>query len=255
SSESSSFSLVDEKTLVVAISQSGETADTLVAVRSAKENGAKVLGITNVVGSTLTRESDACIYLGAGPEIAVVATKSFTSQLVVLYKCALTLAGMEDRIKEITGLSDIVEKIISKETEIKNIASKLKKYGDFFFIGRSFAYPIAMEGALKLKEITYVHAEAYPAGELKHGPLSMLEEGIPLIVIAPTGEKISKMIGNIKECKARGAMVIGISDNDDVLKEAEITFRMPKVDELFAPIIYIVPLQLLAYHIAVMQGK
>jgi glucosamine--fructose-6-phosphate aminotransferase (isomerizing) len=255
SSEFSTFSLVDEKTLVVAISQSGETADTLVAVRSAKEKGAKVLGITNVVGSTLTRESDGCIYLGAGPEIAVVATKSFTSQLAVLYKCALMLAGMEERVKEMIELVPAVEGVLGRESEIKLIASKLNKYEDFFFIGRSFAYPIAMEGALKLKEITYMHAEAYPAGELKHGPLSMLEEGVPVIAIAPTGEKMSKMIGNIKECKARGAMVVGISDNEDVLKEAEMKLRMPQVDELFAPIVYIVPLQLLAYHIAVMQGK
>lgn len=254
-SEFSTFSLVDRKTLVVAISQSGETADTLVAVRSARKRGAKVLGITNVVGSTLTRESDACVYLGAGPEIAVVATKSFTSQLVVLYKCALLLAGMEKKLKEMAELAPILENIIGRENEIELIASKLKGYEDFFFIGRSFAYPIAMEGALKLKEITYMHAEAYPAGELKHGPLSMLEEGVPVIAIAPTGEKMSKMIGNIKECKARGAMVVGISDNEHVLREARMKFKMPAVDELFAPIAYIVPLQLLAYHIAVMQGK
>ncbi len=247
--------IYERDTIVVAVSQSGETADTLNAVRYAKEHGASVLGITNVVGSSLSREADACIYIGAGPEIAVVATKSFTSQLVVLYKLALTLAKKKDMVERMKDLSAIAEIVLSKNEEIRALAEKLAAKKDFFFIGRGLSFPVALEGALKLKEITYLHAEAYAAGELKHGPLSLLESGIPIIAIAPSDASTPKLVSNIKECKARNASVFAVSDSDAVLREAELKFVMPQVDAVFAPIIYVIPLQLLAYHMAVKLGK
>jgi len=249
--------IVDKDTVVVAISQSGETADTLTAVREAKKRGAKVIGVTNVVGSSLSRESDATVYIAAGPEISVVATKTFTSQIAVLLKLAYTASGKTTELSEMKDLADTIEKILSKREEIEILAKKLVKEKDFFFIGRGNSYPVAMEGALKLKEITYLHAEAYAGGELKHGPLSLLESGIPVIAIAPSDESISKMRGNIKECTARKAKIIALSDDVDVLKEAEagFSFAMPKMKGDFAPMLYIIPLQLLAYYMAVLQKK
>jgi glucosamine--fructose-6-phosphate aminotransferase (isomerizing) len=247
--------LASKKTLIVAISQSGETADTLSAVRAAKKAGAKVLAVTNVVGSSLTREADASVYIGSGPEISVVATKTFTSQLVVLYKLAFTAAGMRKEIEQMKELSQTAYDLVGRRSEVEILASKLMKEKDFFFIGRGLSFPIAMEGALKLKEITYLHAEAYAAGELKHGPLSLLEDGIPVVAIAPKGEAGAKMHGNVKECRARRAKIIAISNDPSILAESEMEFRMPDVDELLAPIVYIIPLQMLAYYMAVKAGK
>ena len=245
----------DKCTVAIAISQSGETADTLLAVRAAKKKGAKIIGITNVVGSSLSREADACIYIGAGPEISVVATKSFTSQLVVLYRLAFSLSKDEKKAEKLRDLSALIEAILTKESDIKKLASVLCKKKDFFFIGRGLSFPIAAEGALKLKEITYLHAEAYPAGELKHGPLSLLEKDVCIIAISPADETASKMLSNIKECKARNATLIGFSDAQNILSECDLVFKMPSIDSLFAPILYTIPLQMLAYHMTIILGR
>ncbi len=247
--------IADKETLVIAISQSGETADTLLAVKQAKKQGAKILGITNVVGSTLSRESDGTVYLQSGPEISVVATKTFTSQLAALYKLVFSYMGMEEELEDLHSLSGTIEQLLSKSSEAEELAKKLKNEKDFLFIGRSLSYPVAMEGALKLKEITYLHAEAYAAGELKHGPLSLLEDGIPVIAIAPVDDSLPKTLGNIRECKARKGKIIAISDSEEALSESELSIWMPKVHPDLAPILYIIPLQLLAYHLAVMQKK
>lgn len=242
-------------TCIIAISQSGETADTLSAARFAKGKGAKIVGITNVFGSSLSREADATIYIGAGPEIAVVATKSFTSQLVVLYKIALTIAGKKKELEQLHDLSAVAEAVLSKSADMEKAVAELVKKKDFFFIGRGVYYPIALEGALKLKEIAYLHAEAYAAGELKHGPLSMLEDGVPIIAIGNTDENMVKLVTNVKECKARKAKVLVLSDDRELLSEASWKFPMPEVPAPFAPIIYILPLQLLAYYMAVRLGR
>ncbi len=247
--------IYDKETCVIAISQSGETADTLSAVRFAKGKGARVVGIANVFGSSLSRESDATVYIGAGPEIAVVATKSFTSQLVVLYKIALALAGKRKELEQLHDLSAVAEAVLSKGAEMEKLVSELSKKKDFFFIGRGVYFPVALEGALKLKEIAYLHAEAYAAGELKHGPLSMLEDGVPIIAIGNSNVDMVKLVTNVKECKARKAKVLSVTDDRNLLAESDWKFAMPPVPGIFAPIIYILPLQLLAYYMAVALGK
>lgn len=245
----------EKGTAALAISQSGETADTLLAVRAAKKKGAKIIGITNIVGSSLSRESDACVYIGAGPEISVVATKSFTSQLVVLYRLAFSLTRQANAAEKLRDLSALIEALLTKEADIKKLAATLCKKKDFFFIGRGLSFPIAAEGALKLKEITYLHAEAYAAGELKHGPLSLLEKDVCVLAVAPSDETSSKMLSNIKECKARNATIIGISDSQSILAECDLSFKMPPFDPLFSPILYTIPLQMLAYHMTLMLGR
>ncbi len=247
--------VTDSKTLVLAISQSGETADTLAAVKEAKVRGARVLALVNVLGSSLTREADKVFYTHAGPEISVVSTKAFTSQLAALAHVAFELANRKEMIEHLRTIPNVVEEILKRENEIEELARKLKDKNDFFFIGRGISHPTAMEGALKLKEISYSHAEAYPGGELKHGPLSLLEKGVPVIAIAPNDETKSKMLGNIKECKARSALLIALSDSDEILEEADLKIRMPAgIAPELTPIVYIIPLQLLAYHIATMRG-
>jgi len=244
-----------KEALVMAISQSGETADTLSAVRLAKKEGAKIISVCNVVGSSLYREADANVVIGAGPEIAVVATKSFTCQLSVLAKIALCLEGKEDDIARMGGLSMEMEKILEREGEVEKIAGELAKRRDFFFIGRSLSFPSALEGALKLKEITYLHAEAYAAGELKHGPLSLLEKDVVVIALAPSDESLPKMLSNIEECRARGAMLVVFSDSKEALSKGSVGFAMPAMSGAAIPIIYAIPLQLLAYHMAMKLGK
>jgi len=238
----------DKKTLAIAISQSGETADTMQAVKFAKSKGAKILSLTNVVGSSLTRISDEVIYLNAGPEISVAATKTFTSQAAVIYKLIL---GPE-KLHSIPGL---VEMALESESRIREIAAKIKDKQNIFFIGRGLNYPVAMEGALKLKEISYLHAEAYAGGELKHGPLSLIEKGVPVIAIAPKDESLPKMFGNIKEVKARGAYVIALTDDENVKNEADavIMLQTPE-NEFLYPFPEIICLQLLAYHVSVLRG-
>ena len=241
--------------IVVAISQSGETADTLSAVRLARKGGAKIIGITNVTGSSLWRECDACVNIAAGPEIAVVATKSFTSQVAVLTKIALSLPGSKDGLASLSDASEAIEGVLRRSDEIESLASKLVSHGDFFFIGRSLAFPSALEGALKLKEITYLHAEAYAAGELKHGPLSLLQKDVVVVALAPSGASLQKTISNMSECAARDALLVAFSDSEEALGKSALPFRMPRVPELAIPIVYAVPLQLLAYYMAVKMRK
>jgi glucosamine--fructose-6-phosphate aminotransferase (isomerizing) len=241
--------------VVVAISQSGETADTLSAVRLAKKSGAKVIGVTNVAGSSLWRESDATVNIAAGPEVAVVATKSFTCQLAVLLKIALTLSGSKAELASLPSLSEKMEKLLEREGEIEKIAQQLLSNKDFFFIGRSLSFPAALEGALKLKEITYLHAEAYAAGELKHGPLSLLDKSVAVIALAPSDSFLPKTISNMSECRARNAKLVVFSDSQDAISKGGLSFRMPSVSPEAVPIVYALPLQLLAYHMAVKMKR
>lgn len=242
--------------LIVAVSQSGETADTLSAVRLAKSRGAKVIAVTNVAGSSLAREADAAVLIGVGPEVGVVATKSFTGQLCALYKIAYTLFGEEKMLDELAKVPKLSgEAIVSTADKVKALAKELGKRKNFFFIARGVGYPCALEAALKLKEITYLHAEAYAAGELKHGPISMMEKDVPVIAIAPSGALAAKIESNIMECKAREASMVVLSDDDALLSYGKLGIKMSKVPDEMVPLYYILPLQLLAYHMTVNAGK
>ena len=256
--------LVDENTLLIAITQSGETADTLAAMKLAKKKGAKVLGVVNVVGSMATRIADVTLYTHAGPEIGVAATKTYTTQLTVLTMLAIEVArilGAEDEDylshleRELLRVPELVEEALKYDGFMKTLAESLKDKRDFFYIGRSINVPTALEGALKLKEISYIHAEGLSAGELKHGPLALLEDGVPVVAVNPSGRVFSKMMSNIEEAKARGAMIISLSDREKLAEVSDVLVKMPEVDELLTPIVYIVPLQLLAYHLAVLRGN
>ncbi|ASI99583.1 glutamine--fructose-6-phosphate transaminase (isomerizing) [Thermococcus celer] len=256
--------LVDEETLVIAITQSGETADTLAAMKLAKGKGAKVLAIVNVVGSMATRIADLTLYTHAGPEIGVAATKTYTTQLTVLTMLAVELARvlgtadgeelrkLEDGLK---AVPELVEKVLTHDESLRELAEALRERRDFFYIGRGVSVPTALEGALKLKEISYIHAEGLSAGELKHGPLALLENGVPVVAIAPGGKVFDKMVSNIEESKARGAFIIGLGDRGELRKVSDVFIEMPEMDELLTPIVYVVPLQILAYHLAVLRGN
>ncbi|MCL6088999.1 MAG: glutamine--fructose-6-phosphate transaminase (isomerizing) [Candidatus Marsarchaeota archaeon] len=245
-----------QEDVVVAISQSGETADTLSAIRLAKKEGAAVLAITNVVGSTLSREADATLYIGVGPEVGVVATKTFTGQLAIIYKLAYSLSGDKKGMDALLQSPATVQKMLdSIRPAVRELAKLMSKRRNFFFISRGVGWPCALEAALKLKEITYLHAEAYAAGELKHGPISMLEDKVPVIAIAPSGALAAKMESNIRECKARGASLVVLSDDETIRKEGEHALVMPKVSEDLVPLFYILPLQLLAYYMTIELGR
>ncbi len=245
-----------QEDVVVAISQSGETADTLSAIRLAKKEGAAVLAITNVVGSTLSREADATLYIGVGPEVGVVATKTFTGQLAIIYKLAYSLSGDKKGMDALLQSPAMVQKMLdSIRPAVRELAKLMSKRRNFFFISRGIGWPCALEAALKLKEITYLHAEAYAAGELKHGPISMLEDKVPVIAIAPSGALAAKMESNIRECKARGASLVVLSDDETIRKEGEHALVMPKVSEDLVPLFYILPLQLLAYYMTIELGR
>ncbi|NPA51869.1 MAG: glutamine--fructose-6-phosphate transaminase (isomerizing) [Aquificae bacterium] len=258
--------IVDDKTLIFGISQSGETADTRFAMLDAKKKGAKTLALVNVVGSSLSRESDFVLYTYCGPEIGVAATKTFTAQLVVLYLFALKLAEYRGLISEkefdqkyrnLLHLPTVVESILKEEKEIKNIAYNYTKADDFLFLARGLNYPIALEGALKLKEISYIHAEGYPAGEMKHGPIALIDENMPVVFIAPKDSLYEKTLSNIQEVKARKGKIISIATKGDkVVKDlSDETIYIPKTKDELYPIVSIVPLQLLSYHIATFLGK
>ncbi|HSB47015.1 MAG TPA: glutamine--fructose-6-phosphate transaminase (isomerizing) [Candidatus Bilamarchaeum sp.] len=235
-----------ENTLVVAISQSGETMDVLQALRFAK--GAKKLAITNIIGSTITTLADEIVFLNAGPEAGVAATKTFTSQLAVIYKM---MHGKE----RLAGVSALIAKMAEKEPEIRAIAEKLSSKENVFFIARGKNVPIAHEASLKFKEITYIHSEAYPGGELKHGTLSLITDGVPVIALAPKDETRAKMFGNIKEAKARGGMILSVTDDDEVKRESDFCIELPPgTDPLLYPFALIIPMQLLAYHVSVLRG-
>ncbi len=257
--------LVGPGDLVLFISQSGETLDTMGAMRVAKAKGAKVLSICNVVGSTLARESDGVLYTHAGPEIGVASTKAFTTQLTVLYLLALHLGrvkGLLDQettaslIDDLVKLPGLIEQTLEMDEEIKAVAKAYSTAQDFLFLGRSVNYPIALEGALKLKEISYIHAEGYPAGEMKHGPIALIDEKMPVVIIVPEDKTREKIMGNLAEVKARGGIVIALCQGDDpeTRERADAFLCVPSAGVYLTPILMTIPLQLLAYHVAVIRG-
>ena len=256
--------IIDRDTVVAVISQSGETADTLAAVREAKRKGAKVLGICNVVGSTIARETDAGVYLHAGPEIGVASTKAFTSQVTVLALMTLLLARKSSMsfsrgsqfVKEFKLLPEKVEKILKNRELIECIADKYVDSTNFLYLGRGINFPVALEGALKLKEISYIHAEGYPAAEMKHGPIALIDENMPVVVIATRDSTYEKIISNIEEVRARKGKIIAIAtEGDDYIKtKVDHVIYVPPFMEFLTPILTIIPLQLLAYYIAVKRG-
>jgi len=246
---------LDENTLVIVITQSGETADTLRALRLVNHK-AKSLAIVNVVGSTVTREAEYVIHTRAGPEIGVAATKTYISQLTAIYLLAIYMSGKEELLEKLQNIPDHMVRALKKESQIKEIALKYKDAPDFFFIGRGFSYPTALEGALKLKEITYIHAEGYAAGELKHGPLALIDDGIPVVAVAPPGKSHDKTLSNVEEVKARGAHVIGLGSSKDEDLKSEVRDMIEfedEIDEIFSAIPYVIPLQLLSYYISVLK--
>lgn len=257
-----SANALNKNTLCIFISQSGETADTLKALKIAKKV-AKTLVIVNVLGSTATREADNVIYTRAGPEIGVAATKTYIAQLVSIYLIAAFLAkksgnsNYEFILNELERVPDLIDNILVDSEKIKEIGKKYKDAYDCFFLGRGLAYPTALEGALKLKEITYIHAEGYASGELKHGPLALIEDNLPVVIVAPPGDSHDKTLSNLEEVKARGADIIAIgSCNDEFLeKESNDLFTLDSsITDLLAPILYVIPLQLLSYYISVERG-
>ena len=257
--------IVDENTLVIAITQSGETADTLGAVWEAKAQGAKVISICNVVGSSIARESHGVIYTYAGPEIGVASTKAFTTQLTIIYLFALYLAKkrgtislseVRKMIADLIEIPDKIERLLLKESQIEEIAERFYKANNALFLGRGKGFPIALEGALKLKEISYVHAEGYPAAEMKHGPIALIDQNMPVIVLALAGRRYDKILGNVEEVKARGGQVIAVAaeGDQDIKEKADAIISIPTTTEALTPILAVIPLQLLAYYIAVKRG-
>jgi len=265
SSEFQESCRVDGKTVILAITQSGETADTLKAVRVAKAGGAKVACLTNVVGSSITRASNIVCHIYAGPEVSVVATKTFAAQVSYLLLLAIHLArerGLpksraDELITKLRGISDALRAVLKAvEPKVKKLARQYRNAQHIYLIGRGIGYPLVMEGALKLKEISYIHSEAMPAGELKHGTLALIDEGTPVVAAVPPGESRARMVGNIEEGKARGATVIAVAEEgDDVKEHVDEFIQIPPTEELFSSLLYIIPLQLLAYHITVELGQ
>ncbi len=257
--------MISDKNLVIIISQSGETIDTLFALREAKKKGARILSIVNVVGSSIARESDDVIYTWAGPEIAVASTKAYNTQLSVLYLIALDFANKkaaigknvyEKTIKSLQEVPDALDKVLASRDDIQKFSSQHYNANSIFFIGRGLDYALSMEGSLKLKEISYIHSEAYAGGELKHGTIALIEKGT-LVVCPMTQDMLhEKMVSNIKEVKARGAVVMAITQekNTDAEKVADMTITIPNIDPLVAPIVAVTPMQLFAYYVAVLKG-
>ena len=253
--------IINKDDTVLVISQSGETADTLAALREAKSKGALVLGICNVVGSTIARESMAGIYIHAGPEIGVASTKAFTAQLVVLSLITLLIARRKNLsmaegkeiVEALDSLPDKITEILKLNDEVEQLAEKFKDANNFLYLGRGYQFPVALEGALKLKEISYIHAEGYPAAEMKHGPIALIDENMPVVFIAPKDSAYDKVVSNIEEVRARGGRLIAIaSENDnDIDRLVDDTIKIPDTVEMLRPILTSIPLQLLAYHIAV----
>ncbi len=255
---------LDENVAVLAISQSGETADTLAAIKEAKRKGALLLGIVNVVGSSIAQITDAGVYNYAGPEIGVASTKIYTSQLVILTLMAL-LIGRYDTLSYIDGLNIVhalkrlpsqARDILDRSEDIKRLALKYKNYQNFLYIGRLYNYPTAMEGALKLKEISYIHAEGYPAGEMKHGPIALIDENFPTVAIAPYDSTFEKILSNIQEIKARNGKVLTITNKEhrDIKKFSDDLIVVPETIPILQPILNVIPLQLFAYYIAKERG-
>jgi glutamine---fructose-6-phosphate transaminase (isomerizing) len=257
--------IINEGDIVIAISQSGETADTLAAIDLAKSKGAIIFGVCNVVGSSIARASHEGAYTHAGPEIGVASTKAFTAQLTVLNMIALRVAHKKGTISErryhemlveLENIPSKVEKALKLEPQIKEIAKLFKDSQNFLYLGRGFNFPVALEGALKLKEISYIHAEGYPAAEMKHGPIALIDEQMPVVFIATRDSSYDKIVSNIQEVKARKGVVIAVVTEGDVLipKMADYVIEVPKTDEALMPMVSVIPLQLLSYHIAVLRG-
>lgn len=256
--------IIEEGTVVCAISQSGETADTLAALREAKEKGALALGIVNVVGSTIARETDAGIYLHVGPEIGVASTKAFTGQVAVLAMLAaylgrrkhLSQQNYQKFIDELVKIPEKMEEALGEASKIKKIAEIVADKENWLYLGRGYNYPIALEGALKIKEISYVHAEGMPAAEMKHGPIALINPGMPVVFIATRSSQYEKIIGNIEEVKARGGMIIAVITKGDteLTKKCDYVFTVPRTIEPLEPLLTIIPLQLLAYYVAILRG-
>ncbi|MHB8259470.1 MAG: glutamine--fructose-6-phosphate transaminase (isomerizing) [Bacteroidia bacterium] len=257
--------VIYEDDIVIAISQSGETADTLAAIELAKSKGATIIGVCNVVGSSIARATHAGSYTHAGPEIGVASTKAFTAQVTVLTLMALHIAYkkgtiVESRYRqllyELDAIPEKVERVLKLNEKIKHIAEIHKNSRNFLYLGRGYSFPVALEGALKLKEISYIHAEGYPAAEMKHGPIALIDAEMPVVVIATKGPNYEKVVSTIQEIKARkGKIIAVVNEGDkDVLKMADYTIEIPETDESLVPLISVVPLQLLSYHIAVMRG-
>jgi glucosamine--fructose-6-phosphate aminotransferase (isomerizing) len=256
--------IVEEGTVCVAISQSGETADTLAALREAKEKGALAVGVVNVVGSTIARETDCGIYLHAGPEIGVASTKAFTCQCVTLTMLALFVGRRkfmsqqqtQEIIDGLCGIPDQIKTVLEQNTVIKDIAYKFCERENWLFLGRGYSYPVALEGALKMKEISYIHSEGMPAAEMKHGPIALINDGMPVVFLAQRGMQYDKVISNIEEVRARGGKVIAVATEGDthIRRYSEHVIYVPDVMEPLQPLLSVVPLQLLAYHAAVARG-
>ena len=253
--------IVRQDDLVIAISQSGETADTLAALKEAKLRGAKTLGIINVVGSTISREVDSGIYLHAGPEIGVASTKAFTCQITALLLLSLYLQQIKKPIDntilvELKNIPEKIKEVLAQSDEIKKIAEIFKDSKNFLYLGRNLNFPVALEGALKLKEISYIHAEGYPAAEMKHGPIALIDEHMPVVFIAPQDEIYNKILSNMEEIKARGGNIIAIINKRDtkIEKLAKYIIKVPESINELSPLINIIPLQLLAYYIADLKG-
>ncbi|UXP33109.1 glutamine--fructose-6-phosphate transaminase (isomerizing) [Reichenbachiella agarivorans] len=257
--------VINKGDVVIAISQSGETADTLAAIELAKSRGAIILGVVNVVGSSISRASHEGAYLHTGPEIGVASTKAFTGQLSVLImiilsvavrKKTITDARLKELLTDLACIPDKIRKVLASNDKIEYIASLFKDARNFLYLGRGYNFPVALEGALKLKEISYIHAEGYPAAEMKHGPIALIDEEMPVVVIATRDSSYDKIVSNIQEVKARKGIVIAVVTEGDVLipKMADYVIEVPKCDEALMPLVSVVPLQLLSYHIAIMRG-
>ncbi len=257
--------LIDKDDIVLAISQSGETADTLAAIHLAKERGATVIGICNVVGSSISRETHAGVYMHAGPEIGVASTKAFTAQVTVLAMMAMMIGYkkgvLETKrykalINELTEIPDKIERILKHDNVFKSIAEQFQNVTNFLYLGRGYSFPVALEGALKLKEISYIHAEGYPAAEMKHGPIALIDKNMPVVVIATNDKSYEKIVSNIQEVKARNGIVIAIvSEGDTIIKGmADHALEIPDAMEELTSLLSVIPLQLIAYHIAVLRG-
>jgi glucosamine--fructose-6-phosphate aminotransferase (isomerizing) len=256
--------IVDERTLVVGISQSGETADTLAALREAKRRGARTLGLVNVVGSTIAREVDGGIYLHAGPEIGVASTKAFTSQIAALALLTLKMGRLRalsilqgrEVVRALARLPELVDRTLAKAPEVEQQAERMVRATNVIYLGRGYNFPVALEGALKLKEISYIHAEGYPAAEMKHGPIALIDDRMPVVFIAPRDAVYQKVLSNVEEVKARGGRVIAVVTEGDtgVSALAEHSFAIPETLDLLTPVLSVLPLQLLAYYMAVRRG-
>ena len=257
--------IITERDIVIAISQSGETADTLAAIELAKSKGATIFGICNVVGSSIARATDAGAYTHAGPEIGVASTKAFTAQVTVLTLLAMIMGQkrgtitdtkLRELMVELETIPSKVEKALKLDAQIQEIAAEFKDATNFLYLGRGYNFPVALEGALKLKEISYIHAEGYPAAEMKHGPIALIDENMPMVVIATRDSSYEKVVSNIQEVKARKGRIIAIvSEGDSVIPAmAEYVIEVPHTSEVLMPLVSVVPLQLLSYHIAVLRG-